>query len=165
MKKVKPLGIIICAFCTLLTSCLGSETSVQTKNTSYHIQVPLAPWGPLSAEPLDADFAYQNTKTGSSFYVRSACNIYQDASLDQLTISLVRLFDHPKIIDSKPGTLAKRAAKTTTLTGEMDGVPVQVKITILKKNSCNFDFVYVSIPKFFQQDVTAYEKFVNSFNL
>ena len=107
--------LTLCA--ALFWSCSGTEPPPRTKNVTYHIRVPGTPWEPLSTERLDADYAYQNSKTGSSFYIHSMCNIYQDASLDQLTTGLVRLFDNPKIIESKAGTLANRAVKISTISG------------------------------------------------
>lgn len=162
---MKLQSIILSVYVVLFLSCSAAEPPSRTKNVIYRIQPPKAPWESLSTDRLDADYAFQNPKTGSSFYIHSICNIYQDASLDQLTTGLVRLFDNPKIIESKTETLANRAAKISTLSGEMDGAPVSAKITVLKKNSCNFDFVYIGIPKFFRQDMSEYEKFVNSFNL
>lgn len=158
------LGLFL-IFGLMLSSCLGGETSVVTKNTSYRVLMPKTPWTTLSVSRLDADYAFQNTKTGSAFYVRSACNLYKDASLNQLTTGLLRLFDSPAIIHQETGTLAKREAQRTVLTGKMDGASVKSKITILKKNACTFDFVFVSIPKFYAQDVTAYEDFLKSFQL
>jgi hypothetical protein len=163
---VKQLSLtIIVTLCLFLTGCLGGETSVEIKNSDYQIKSPDNNWTLLKTKSLKADHAFQNLDTGSSFYLRSSCNIYKDASLKQLTFGLVRLFENPNILTSKKGKLAKRDTQMTTLTGKMDGVTVKAKLTLLKKNSCNFDFVFISLPKFFQKDLAAYEKFLHSFNL
>lgn len=165
MTRNTAVGLLIVL---LFSSCFGGGGVIRDKkNTNYKIMTPRSPWRqiPSSASRLDADHAYVNPKTGSSFYVRSVCDIYKDASLDQLTQSLVRIFGSKETVSSKVIPFSGRHAKQTVFLGDLDGVQVKVNATILKKHSCFFDFVFISIPKTYDKDRPAFEDFLNSFSL
>lgn len=145
----------------------GAATLETEKNTDYIVGLPIKPWEQMSLaeSKMDADFAFNNPNTGSSFYLRSECHSFKDASLERLTGGLIRLFKNTDVLDQAELMFAKRAAKKTTFIGELDGVKVKVSVLVLKKHSCYFDFVFVALPKHYSQDISVYDKFIKTFKL
>lgn len=154
--------------CLGLMGCMGASSPVKIqKNKNYTLYLPGPPWHrvPDAQTKLDADHAFIKPSSGSTMYVRSECNLYKDASLNQLSMGLRRLFQDVSVLEKKEQQLAKRAALSTIFMGKLDGVKVKVNTVVLKKNSCYFDFVFVALPKSFVRDTPAFSKFVKTFSL
>jgi hypothetical protein len=151
----------------LANGCVGGIKREAIKNKDYRIVAPGSPWSEMNLPPgkFDADLAYIHEHTGSALYLRSECHMYEDASLSQLVGGLMSLFKNIRDLKEEVVTFSGREAKSSEFIGELDGAEVKVAILVLKKNSCYFDFIFVSVPEYFNKDKSAYDRFLHSFKL
>ena len=140
------------------------------KSANYKITPPTPPWHRYSTEeenqePLRADVAFENSKTGANFSLNSLCRKYHETSLDVLTESLVRGIEDRVAISSKSIVVNDVDALDSTFEGKVDKVLVRIRTIVLVKDSCTFDFIYVAIPSREENSHDDFEKFVRSFRV
>lgn len=160
-------------FISLLTSCaLLFPDRTAPKSMNYHVTPPLAPWhkllvgdDPNSIDALKADLAYENPETGAIISINSLCRKYSEHNLESLTNNLVRGIENRKILDRKIYKVAEADAMDTIFDGEVDSVAIRIRTVVLIKNSCSYDFIYVSLPKKDADSKGAFETFLASFRV
>jgi hypothetical protein len=102
-------------------------------NPSVWAKVPFA----------DNDLAWA-TEKGQVIAVNSTCRNFGDASLEVLTNHLMMGFTERLQIDRRTWSMDGREALETIFTARLDGVPVDITVTVLKKDGCVYDFTYVA---------------------
>jgi hypothetical protein len=92
-----------------------------------------------------ADFAYQDKGNAAVIYADSNCGSrFEDSRLDDLAQHLsfgVRLGE-PE--DERSFELDGRSAYSMRAQGELDGVPIELATTVLKKDMCVYDIVLIA---------------------
>lgn len=89
-----------------------------------------------------ADQAWQHQKTGAIISYFTECG--SDPSLDSLMHEALLALDKFEIESSQEITFNSRLAVERSVTGTIDGVPVNLEILVFKKDSCNYTLSHSS---------------------
>ncbi len=118
---------------------------------------PGAPWERDSART--ADMAWRNPRLAATIYVDTTCgNKYDDVPLTVLVNHLTFGFENPVTEEQVELDLAERGALRRVFSARLDGRPVKLASTVVKKGPCIFDLVYATAkPDRFAEGWGAYE--------
>jgi hypothetical protein len=110
------------------------------EHTSYRVGDLPGAWQPVSAD--GNDLAFYNRGMGT-IAVNSTCTEYDDVPLSALVNHL--LFDTTgrRILVEETVTLVGRGARHVLVNLELDGVPLQLELYVLRKDGCVFDLSHV----------------------
>jgi hypothetical protein len=119
-----------------------------------------------SVDSGGADNAWWHKEAGATLYTDSNCEKgYSDSSLARLARAQAAAIESPVLVSENTHQLANRAAYTARYSGEVDGVPVAVTTTVLKKGKCIYDFVLVAPVSRAEALHSDYESHVESFRI
>ena len=119
-------------------------------------------WQPGMTPP--GDFAFYNPELGATLYADTSCGKrYHDAPLNVLANHLVMGFADIADGEQVDLMLDRRAALERTASGSLDGVPVALGLTVLKKGPCVFDLVYIGHPDHRDEGLAAFRSFRDGF--
>jgi len=104
--------------------------------------------------------AYKASITTDAFCGKS----FSDRPLDTLAGELTSVLSDRTTVSTQDMMLGGRGAKRFLVLGKMDGVPLQMDAVVVKKNSCNFDFVAVMPPDAPADVKQDFEGFFNGFH-
>lgn len=122
------------------------------------------PW--KLVDPGGADKAWWHKQAGATLYTDSNCEkAYSDSALPRLARAQAAAIDAPELVSENVHMLAKRAAYTAHYSGHVDGVPVAVITTVLKKANCIYDFVLIAPVVGAEALRSDYEAHVASFRI
>lgn len=141
---------------------LGGPLREDVKANNYKVATLSQPWTPV-VEKADADKAWVHSKTGAIVSLRSLCNRYEHISLKNLSQNLQTVMEDLEVIRADTRKVASRDAYDSISRGKLDGVPVESRIIVLRKDHCIFDFVATEHPKLSGASMTAVEALVDSF--
>jgi hypothetical protein len=139
--------IIRISLAGLAISCLaacggaGFQDGVYSDaHTRYRVGDLPAAWQPVSADGNDLAFYRQGMGT---IAVNSTCTEYDDVPLSALVNHL--LFDTTgrRVLVEETVTLVGRGARHVLVNLELDGVPLQLELYVLRKDGCVFDLSHV----------------------
>jgi hypothetical protein len=113
--------------------------------TSYRIG-PVGPdWTRVTVEGQN-DLAWHNGAKGALMHVDSDCDPALDIPLSALRNHLVIGFTNREVLDEQLVPMDGREALRTHLTAKLDGVPREILLQILKKDTCVYDFGLITPP-------------------
>jgi hypothetical protein len=128
----------------------------------YRIGTPGSGWAQASTPP--GDFAYYNASLGATLYTNSSCGKkYDDSPLSVLSNHLIMGFENVEQRDQQDGMLAERKSLERISTAELDGVPVVLASTVVKKDVCVFDVILIGRPDGFEQALAEYRGLRDAF--
>jgi len=130
-------------------------------NVRYRIGELPAPWRRVSLK--DNDIAWTLPGDGHSIAVNSTCQGYEDAPLPVLTRHLSVGFTDPQLLEQQTATLDGREALRSHYRAKLDGVPIELLVVVMKKNSCVYDFMYVSPDGHFDEKSGDFERMIQQF--
>lgn len=120
-------------------------------------------WQEGSAPP--GDFAFYSASLGATIYADTSCGRkYPDAPLHTLSNHLTMGFEDVERLEQTELTLADRAALERLSAAKLDGVPVRLATSVIKKGPCVFDLVLVSSPGSFDRALEDYRRFRDGFD-
>jgi hypothetical protein len=153
------------AVALLAAACATSKVErgvYRSKDAAFHL-------GPLGqgwrrVQLRGADVSYRHDE-GGTILVNASCEDLKDLPLDVLTNQALFGVEERRERSRETLTLDGRAALRTRLSGELDGVPVELDLVVLKKDGCTYDLQLVT-----GQGVTAaraadFSRFVNGFRV
>lgn len=111
----------------------------------------------------DADNAWVHKKTGSTLAVRSVCRRYEHLSLQVLSQNLINTLQEPEIQSQDSMTVAGRAALASTFVGTIDGVGIQNKLVVMRKDHCIFDFTLSQLSSIAPEVLQDFDAFMSTF--
>lgn len=146
---------LLCSSTVALAACaVLFPDRTAPKNADYAVDTLTTPWVhiPVGADPdstdsLKADIAYENPKTGSIISINSLCRKYTNSSLEESTTNLVRGINDRQTLRQEKIKVDGADALDSTFSGNVDNVEINIRTVVLIKNHCNFDFIYVVVPK------------------
>ena len=156
------LFFAIFAVAFLGACALGGPVREDKKANDYSISGLKAPWKKIS-EKADADHAWLNSESGAILALRSLCHRYEHISLRNLAQNLYTVLQDVEVIDTQSRSIASREAFESHVKGRIDGVDVESKIVVLRKNHCIFDFTVTEHKELSSHSTEALEKLVSSF--
>jgi hypothetical protein len=121
--------------------------------------LPLA-WARIHRKGADLVFQHPG---GGTVAVSSQCPAPEDVSLNVLTNHLLFGIDVKREYGRAPITLDGRAALRTHLQGELDGVPIELDLVVLKKNGCTYDLQLIAAAAEFSARQPDFSAFVQGF--
>ncbi len=111
----------------------------------YRVGQPAPGWRRVAVEGQN-DLAWHHTKWRAVIQVNASCNPGMDVPLKALTTHLLIGFTEREIREQKLVPLDKREALLTHLVAKLDGVPMELLFTVLKKDGCVYDFALIAPP-------------------
>lgn len=164
--KLPWMGIFL-----VLSSCaLLFPDRTAPKSRDYTVQTPPSPWhklatadDPGSIDAMKADLAFENPESGAIISLNSICRKYSPSSLEVLTNNLVRGISNREIQKRDEIEIAGAPALDTQFSGLVDGVPLNIRTVVMVRNSCSYDFIYVTVPEKELKNGSAFDSFLASF--
>jgi hypothetical protein len=121
-----------------------------------------AGWGIGPAPP--GDFAYYNASLGATVYADSSCGKkYDDSPLTVLSNHLTMGFEDVEQVDQSAGELSGRGSLERISKANLDGVPVMLATTVVKKDICVFDLILIARPDSFEAALADYRSLRDGF--
>lgn len=147
-----------------LTGCISVnlKPSSGKRAENYDYQEPAKPFVRISSD--GADHAWQSSATGNTLVVMSECSA-SDPSLEILRDDTLNAMAKPEILTAGSTTLLSREALETHAKGSVDGVPVEMKNIVTKRNGCQYQISYVGGKNRFQEELSFFEKFKQGFKI
>lgn len=144
--------------------CSGRYRSgvYESRYTRYVIDEPVGSWSRIRRTGVNVAFGHTS---GAAIYVDDSCRRYDDAPLHVLANHLFFGFTEVEVESTEDLEIDGRAAYRRVIRGRMDGVPVKVAATVMKKDDCVYDFVYFAAPGAFEGGLAEYERVVRSFRV
>lgn len=153
------------AFATALTACVSVQipTGSAKKASDMTYEAPEKPFSEIQAK--NSDRAWLSATTGNTISFLSECDASSDPSLEQIQSESLAALSDLQVENSQRLTYNSREALQTTAAGEVDGVPVKLKLLIFKKNNCNYTLSYGGVAKNFAAETSAFDHFVRNFKV
>ncbi len=132
--------------------------------TSYSIG-PVGPdWRRVSVSRQN-DLAWHNSSKTAVMHVDSRCDPSLDIPLTALRAHLMIGFTKREVLSEETIPMDGREALRTHFTANLDGVPREVLMQILKKDACVYDFALIAPPGLpFESALGDFDAFVNGFH-
>jgi hypothetical protein len=146
-----------------LAACGGSsfrDGVFRDAETTYRLAPLGSQWRATSF--AGNDLAWTDGR-GRVIAVNSVCSGHGDPSLKVLTDHLLLGFEERTIEARDALELDGRGALRTRARASMDGVPVDLELTLLKKDGCVYDLIYTAPPGGLAEGLDAYRALVSSF--
>jgi hypothetical protein len=154
---VLSLGISLCA-------CAAPSRFVnqiyRRGDIAYRVGALPSAWQQVAGK--GADLAFRR-RDGGTIATSSQCLDVQDVPLDVLTNHLLFGVERQQERRRTPFTLDGRAALRTHLGGEVDGVPVELDLVVLKKDGCVYDLQLIAAVPQLARCQADFEAFMQGF--
>jgi len=136
---------------------------VRTLQVRYRAGSLSSRWEASGSPP--GDFAFYHPGLGATIYADSSCGSrYDDAPLNILTNHLTMGFEDLEVIEDSELNLSDRAGLERISHAQLDGVPVRVASSVIKKGPCVFDMILVASPGGFDAALRDYRDFRDGFD-
>ena len=152
------LLLIICP------ACISFKISPDTqKSQSVSYQEPSSPF--VVTDSASADRAWMDPDTGSTISYQSICNESIDPDLETiLQKSTSELLDK-KILKRTRMQYNGRRAERVLVSGQIDGVIVNLEFVFFKKNACSYTLTFTSLPEHFKKSADIFNNFIDGFKV
>lgn len=156
------LGVAILLF----AGCGGGATFVndvyRDPEATYRVGELGQDWQRVSIG--NNDLAWHNARIGAVAQVNSTCDPYQDVPLSALTNHLLIGFTDREYRSSDTVPLDGREALRTHVVAKLDGVPRELLLYVLNKDTCTYDFALIAPPGTSYREAEAqFERLVSGF--
>lgn len=129
---------------------------------SYQVAVPSADaWRQVGF--AENDLAWAAKGGAQVLSINATCGDHGDPSLEVLTNHLVMGFTERELKERKSLQVDGRDALDSHYQARLDGVPIELRLLVLKKNGCVHDITYVAPVGHYQARVEAFEALVAGF--
>jgi hypothetical protein len=126
----------------------------------YSIAIPGEPWKRVSMKGADLVLAYE--ERGASILASTLCGRYAEAGLDILSRDLFIDVGRRKIIDQETVELPAGKAARMEIEARLEETSIRAEAYTLKRDPCIYDFVYMSIPDHFEENLPAFRAMMQS---
>jgi len=130
---------VVSAFLLLASCSVTGPLREDRKADGYQLGNLSSKWRVVALNS-GADKVYLNTQSKALLSVNSLCGRYEDSSLEALTKELLTPMKQHIVLSQSDLTISGRRALHTVTKGNLDGVPVESEIVVIRKNRCLFDF-------------------------
>lgn len=124
--------------------CGGAEYSrgdYQDAEARYHVGELGEPWRRAPVE--GGDLAFEAPPLDSLIQVNASCDPALDIPLSSLRNHLLIGFTERQVESEETVPFAGREALVTEVVAKLDGVPRRLRLVVLKKDGCVYDFALV----------------------
>ena len=153
----------VLAVAALLGGCHGGlrDGVFAKEGVRYEIGQPYGQWRQVGL--AGNDLAFVANDSGHSIAVNSTCRDFGDPPLEVLINHLLIGFTDRVQVSQTPGVLDGRSCLTAHYTAKLDGVPVELLLVVMKKDTCVYDFTYVSPSGRFDEKRAAFDQLLSHF--
>lgn len=132
--------------------------------TTYQVG-PVGPdWQSVSVSGQN-DLAWHNGPKEAVMHVDSRCDPSLDIPLTALRAHLMIGFTEREVLSEETIPMDGREALRTHFTANLDGVPREMTMQILKKDDCVYDFALIAPPGLpFEEAIGDFDAFVDGFH-
>lgn len=146
----------------LLSACASGGFDGQvyrSDDLSFKVGPVPASWRSVAVD--GTRLAFRDDAASATIQVNGRCGVDgDDVPLEALTHHLFLHFTGRSMVKQERVELDGRAALRSELTAELDGVPLQYLVYVLKKDGCVYDFVHASRGA---RGRSEFERFVQGF--
>jgi hypothetical protein len=146
----------------LLAACGQSLKDGMYRDGDVAYQLEPVQTGWKAADFSGNDLAWTSPH-GHVIAVNATCEDHGDPPLKVLTDHLLMGFEDRVVASREELMLDGRGALRSRITARLDGVPVDLELTVMKKDGCIYDFTYTSPQGRFDERVDDYHRLVGSF--
>jgi hypothetical protein len=127
----------------LLAACGGStfrDGVYADGSTRYRVGGLDSSWQRVGVD--GNDLAFHRPELGT-IAINSTCSEYEDVPLPALTNQLLFDTTQRRVLLEETVTLSGRGARHTLLELELDGVPLELELYVLRRDGCVFDLSHI----------------------
>lgn len=155
----------------VLALCVGPLACQTTRFTGHSIVKPDVTYevgqiasGWRRVKLADNDLAFVSETSGHSMGINALCEGHDDPPLPVLIQHLLIGFTERRQLEEKAVWLDNREGLRARYEARLDGVPIEMLFTVLKKDGCVYDFTYLSPEGRFEERLADYEALVLGFH-
>ena len=155
----------LCVFLLMVCpACISFKISPDTqKSQSVSYKEPSSPF--VETQSANADKTWIDFETGSIISYQSICNESIDPDLETiLQKSTSELLDRKTLKRTRMQYNSRRAERVF-ISGQLDGVKVNLEFVIFKKNSCSYTLSFIGLPEHFDKNKGAFNNFIDGFKV
>lgn len=127
----------------------------QTKG--FRVQVPRAGWEVADSD--GADLTLRDSQSSATMAVSASCP-GEAGPLPSVARHLFFGLRDVKQLRQGSITLDGAAGVDTVVTGRLDGVPVQVRSVVIRRNGCLYDLLFLAPPETFSVQSESFDTFL-----
>ncbi len=125
-------------------------------------QVPSLPNGWKKPKIRLKQLVYENDLLGATLVVDALCGPkFDESPLPRLARDLFDRLQDVQLEKEKFLTLQGRQALELEGRGSLDGVPFGMKVVVMKRDFCLYDFVYFASPSHYREGKKTFEDFIH----
>jgi hypothetical protein len=141
-----------------LSTIMGTKDS---RSKAYKIPEPGADWEAI--DPGEADRAYRNRLDQAILNVTSVCGEVRYKPLEELSTDILKQLPEHELVEAPKRTVvAGHPALITEARGQVDGKPLNVRIGVVRTDSCLYDFILAG-PKLDSSSRMAFDRSLQGF--
>lgn len=149
----------------LLAACGGStfrDGIYADGSTRYRVGQLDSSWQRVAVD--GNDLAFHRPDFGT-IALNSTCSEYEDVPLSALTNHLLFDTTRRRVLLEETVTLSGRGAQHTLLELELDGVPLELELYVLRRDGCVFDLSHIRDRARPEEARAAFARFVAAFDV
>lgn len=132
----------------------------QDGRTAYRVGWLPPDWRRIHVKNEDLAFAHPD---GGTIFAHATCERVEDAPLDVLANHMLFDIEIDREVSRTEMTLDGRKALRSTVIGELDGVPIEIDLVVLRKNGCVYDLGLIADRDTFPKRLADFDVFVHGF--
>lgn len=149
--------------CIVLIGCASGRTLdgfYVDKSKGFRVQLPRNGWQVV--ESPGADLTVEDSRSRARMAASARCPARETGPLPALARHLFFGLRDMKRVRQEPILLDGVAGLDTEVTGEWEGVPVQVRSVVIRRGACLYDLLFIAPPETFEVQGADFEAFLNS---
>ena len=129
----------------------------------YSVALPGDPWRRVSVKGTDLVLTYE--ERGASILSSTLCGRYAQAGLDILSRNLFIGLGQRRVLEEESVELPAGRAERLQVEARAPEGDLRAEAYTLKRNPCIYDFVYLSVPDHFEENLPVFRRMIESLRL
>lgn len=130
----------------------------------FAVEAPGGSWQ-SAGESGEHDLAWTHRESAAVIHVAGSCDPRLDLPLPALTNHLLIGFTEREVLAEERRTFQSREALDSHVVAKLDGVVRELRLVVLKKNDCVYDFALVSSRGAFAEANETFNAVLDSFEV
>lgn len=130
----------------------------------FAVEAPEGPWQSTEVDGAD-DLAWTHDETAAVIHVGGSCDPRLDLPLPALTNHLLIGFTEREVVGEERRPFQSREALDSHIIAKLDGVVRELRLVVLKKDDCVYDFALVSSRDAFADANATFTSILDSFEV
>ncbi len=157
-----PFVLLIFSLFGCVSVDIASNKKTQ-KSNFVQFSTPPVPFEEIKTE--SGDKTWLSGKTGNTISFLSECNSPAEQTLEELLKDSVSFINNKKSISTSTQMFNQRSALHSRLTGNVDGVDVEIYMILFRKNQCSYILSYGGTQRNFENEFLVFKKFLEDFRV